>query len=198
MNDTTNAKQNAPSETTEQTTTQEDKSCKGCSSACGQLPLIVGLVALALAAYASFAPRQNSELNNQLQQLNSEVASLKQRLDTLNMDTESSRDAHVRMQLKRVLLDIEGAKSMASPDMEPALQKAADQIRQLVEPEVQDKPTAHADREMPAETTTETKAPAEDEQTEETENQQDIPTIEVPAFPEQQTAEEPVAPEAAQ
>ena len=198
MNETTNENQDAAKETT----AHEDKTCKGCSSACSQLPLIVALVALALAAYASFAPRQNGDLVGQIQQLNNEVADLKQRLETLNMNSESSRDAHVRMQLQRVLLDIEGAKSMASPDMKPALEQAADQIRQLVEPGTESAPTVNAEPAMTGEAAADTAAEAEsstaDGQNGDASEQQDIPTVEVPAFSSDLPTEEPVAPEAAQ
>ncbi len=175
----------APSKQTSHSSCKQGSCCKPHAS------LYISIIALALAGYAAFnvTSHDNSAMQTQVDNLNNNLASINQQMETLNQAVQSNRDNLVQNKLKKALENIrdisgiaeEGSKAAISK-VESMLQKLTNLGEQLITPAPTPATTEPAAIEIPA---VEPKAaPIEPP----------VDAITAPASEEKAVSEAPVAP----
>ncbi len=169
----------------EQSGNQADaKSCSQCGSCCKpHTSLIIAIIALILAGYATFAASKghdNTAIETHLGNLDSQISGINDRITTLDEDVKSNRENLIQTKLKKALQNVQDIGDLAGEGTKAAIHEVENMLKtltsisdQLTNPSATE-PTAPATIEPatepavePAaepETTPEATAPAETEQ----------------------------------
>lgn len=109
-------------------------SCKGSSCCSPHTTLLVAVMALLLAGYATFAATSksgNGAIEARLAQIESQASETSGRIDALNKEVASNRDSLIQTKLRKALQDIQEAGDLAEAGTRAAITDAAKILQSL-------------------------------------------------------------------